>query len=52
MPPNPPLQVDWVILQRFVSLEEAKAWLGSRRAAVPIEGAAPMLVGRDDVHIV
>jgi antibiotic biosynthesis monooxygenase (ABM) superfamily enzyme len=52
MPPNPPLQVDWVILQRFASLEDAKRWLGSPERQSRIEGAGPMLVGRDDVHIV
>jgi uncharacterized protein len=52
MPPHPPLQVDWVILQRFVSLEDAKRWLGSSQRQSRIEGATPMLVGRDDVHIV
>src|ERR1700688_3121032 len=52
VPPHPPLQVDWVILQRFVSLEDAKRWLGSSERQARIEGAAPMLVGRDDVHIV
>ena len=52
MPPHPPLQVDWVILQRFASLEDAKRWLGSSERQSRIEGAAQMLVGRDDVHIV
>lgn len=52
MPPYPPLQVDWVILQRFVSLEHAQRWLGSSERQSRIEGATPMLVGRDDVHIV
>jgi antibiotic biosynthesis monooxygenase (ABM) superfamily enzyme len=52
MPPNPPLQVDWVILQRFLSLGDAKRWLGSSERQSRIEGATPMLVGRDDVHIV
>lgn len=52
MPPHPPLQVDWVILQRFVSREQARAWLGSPERQARIEGAAAMLVGRDDVHIV
>jgi antibiotic biosynthesis monooxygenase (ABM) superfamily enzyme len=51
MPPHPPLQVDWVILQRFASLEDAKRWLGSPERQSRIEGAAQMLVGRDDVHI-
>src|SRR3990167_84408 len=52
MPPKPPLQVDWVILQRFTSLDAARTWLTSRERQVRIEGAAHMLVGRDDVHIV
>jgi len=52
LPPNPPLQVDWVILQRFASLAEAQRWLASTERQKRIEGAAPMLVGRDDVHIV
>ena len=52
IPPKPPLQVDWVILQRFVSLEDAKHWLGSTERQSRLEEAAPMLVGRDDVHIV
>ena len=51
-PPKPPLQVDWVILQRFNSLDAARAWLTSAERQARIEGAAPMLVGRDDVHIV
>jgi uncharacterized protein len=52
MPPSPPAQVDWVILQRFASAEAATAWLHSEQRLKRIEGAAPMLVGRDDVHIV
>jgi uncharacterized protein len=52
MPPHPPLQADWVILQRFISLEHAQRWLASSERQSRIEGAAPMLVGRDDVHIV
>src|SRR5881227_457610 len=52
LPPNPPLQVDWVILQRFASLKHAQQWLGSSERQSLIEGATPMLVGRDDVHIV
>lgn len=52
IPPRPPLQVDWVIVQRFHSLEQAKAWLASPERQARIHGATPMLVGRDDVHIV
>jgi uncharacterized protein len=52
MPPSPPAQADWVILQRFASTETAVAWLNSEQRLRRIQGAAPMLVGRDDVHIV
>src|SRR5262249_50667428 len=52
MPPKPPLQLDWVILQRFSNLEDAKRWLGSRERAKRLEGVASMVVGRGDVHIV
>jgi hypothetical protein len=41
-----------VILQRFASLRDAQQWLGSSERQSLIEGATPMLVGRDDVHIV
>jgi antibiotic biosynthesis monooxygenase (ABM) superfamily enzyme len=52
MPPSRPAQVDWVILQRFVSKEAAVTWLNSEQRQKRLEGIAPMLVGRDDVHIV
>jgi antibiotic biosynthesis monooxygenase (ABM) superfamily enzyme len=52
LPPSPPLQVDCVILQRFVDAESASRWLKSVDRQQRIEGVAAMLVGRDDVHIV
>ena len=52
LPPNPPLQVDWVILQSFASFDEARCWLGSSERQKRLEGIAPILVGRDDVHMV
>ena len=53
MPPSPPAQVDWVILQRFADRDEAAglAALGSS-GCERVEGVAPMLVGQDDVHLV
>jgi uncharacterized protein len=51
-PPSPPTQVDWVILQRFDSLEIAQRWLHSPEHQKRIAIAEPMLIGRDDVHIV
>src|SRR5271163_4092819 len=52
MLPSPPAQVDWVILQRFVSTQAAVAWLNSDERQKRLQEAAPMLIGRDDVHIV
>jgi hypothetical protein len=52
IPPTPPAQDDWVILQRFTSTEAALAWLHSEQRLKRVEQIAPMLVGRDDVHIV
>lgn len=52
MPPSPPAQVDWVILQRFASSEAAVAWLHSAQRLKRIDAVESMLVGRDDVHIV
>jgi len=52
VPPKPPLQMDWVILQRFETSEQAQQWLGSPERAKRLEGIADMVIGRDDVHIV
>lgn len=52
MPPKPPLQVDWVILQRFESSDDARRWLSSFERQKRLEGVSSMLAGRDDVHIV
>ncbi len=51
-PPSPPGQVDWVILQRFASEASAVAWLNSAERLKRVEEAMPMLLGRDDVHLV
>lgn len=52
MPPSPPAQIDWVILQKFDAAGSAVAWLNSEHRQALIAQALPMLVGRDDVHIV
>jgi hypothetical protein len=51
MPPNPPAQIDWVILHRFASLEGATSWLNSNQRLLLMKHALPMLVGQDDIHI-
>ena len=52
LPPNPPLQVDWVIQQRFANVEAASTWLRSERRTRLLDAAQPMLAGHDDVHLV
>ena len=52
IPPDPPRQVDWVILQKFTSLENAQAWLRSPQRLGLLKDVQPLLVGHDDVHII
>jgi antibiotic biosynthesis monooxygenase (ABM) superfamily enzyme len=52
MPPSPPTQLDWVILQRFTTSELAIAWLNSKERVERVAGAREMLIGLDDVHLV
>lgn len=52
MPPNPPSQVDWVILQLFASSDAAVAWLHSDKRTALVQQVLPLLAGADDIHIV
>ncbi|PWT85753.1 MAG: antibiotic biosynthesis monooxygenase [Proteobacteria bacterium] len=52
MPPSPPAQVDWVILQRFANTEAAVIWLNSEQRLKRVAAVSPMLVGCDDINIV
>jgi uncharacterized protein len=52
LPPNPPLQVDWVIQQRFANVEAASAWLRSEPRTRLLNAGQAMLAGHDDVHLV
>jgi antibiotic biosynthesis monooxygenase (ABM) superfamily enzyme len=52
MPPSPPQQADWVILQRFADESTAMRWLKSEDRLKRVQGAAPMLLGVDDIHLV
>jgi len=52
LPPNPPLQVDWVIQQRFANVEAASAWLRSERRDATAGRRAADAGGHDDVHLV
>lgn len=51
IPPFPPAQVDWVIVQRFGTQEEARNWLESPQRARMVERIRPMLVGRDSINV-
>ena len=47
MPPKPPLQIDWVILQRFASRDDAQRWLASPERHKLIAEAEPLT---DEFH--
>ena len=49
LPPDPPIQVDWVIMQRFVTPDDAVAWLRSDRRRALLTEIQPILAGVDDV---
>jgi antibiotic biosynthesis monooxygenase (ABM) superfamily enzyme len=51
LPPNPPVQVDWVILQQFQTVEDAALWLRSDTRERLLASARRYLVGPDDVHL-
>lgn len=52
IPPSPPLQPDWAIIQRFENVNAAKAWLGSPERQRLLDEAHDWLVGQDDIHLV
>ena len=52
IPPSPPAQVDWAILQRFAGMDAAKQWMHSPARLDLMRGAQPLLAGNDDIHIV
>jgi antibiotic biosynthesis monooxygenase (ABM) superfamily enzyme len=51
VPPNLPIQEDWVIMQRFSSADAAKTWLRSPERQKLLENAKNFLVGLDDVYL-
>ena len=52
IPPSPPAQIDWVILQRFASRGAAVTWLRSGERQRLVAEAQAILIGPDDVHLV
>ena len=49
--PNPPLQLDWILIHYFVSIDAVKAWLQSQERQNLLKEAMPLLVGIDNVYI-
>ncbi len=52
LPPHPPVQPDWVILQRFRGEAAATEWLHSSERAAVLQRIQPLVAGPDDVHLV
>ncbi|WP_284945425.1 hypothetical protein [Acidisoma cladoniae] len=52
LPPSPPAQDDWVILQRFADSVSAIHWLNSPERLARLTTVQPLLNGRADVHVV
>jgi uncharacterized protein len=52
IPPSPPTQQDWVILQRFTDSDSAAAWLGGATRLERVTKIQPLLANPDDVHLV
>ena len=52
LPPSPPAQVDWVILQHFTDRQSALDWLRSQARLARVAAVQALVVGRDDVHLV
>jgi antibiotic biosynthesis monooxygenase (ABM) superfamily enzyme len=52
IPPSPPTQVDWLILQHFVDHDSAVAWLKSDARQARATEVQALVVGHDDIHLV
>ncbi len=51
IPPFPPTQVDWVIVQRFETQEQLHDWLDSPQRADMLKRIQPVLVGDDAINV-
>ncbi|MEI8332755.1 MAG: antibiotic biosynthesis monooxygenase [Chloroflexota bacterium] len=51
IPPFPPAQVDWVIVQRFTTPDQARRWLESSERADMLKRIQPVLVGEDSINV-
>lgn len=51
IPPSPPMQTDWVVIQRFENVEAAREWLQSEQRQHLLDALQPFLGGQSDVHL-
>jgi uncharacterized protein len=52
IPPVPPLQSDWVLVQRFQTLEKLGAWLGSDERRSLLAKSASLLVDEGTTNVI
>lgn len=52
LPPSPPAQDYWVVMQRFSDSTAAIGWLNSPQRLERLTMVQPLLTGRADVHVV
>jgi uncharacterized protein len=52
LPPEPPGQQDWVIIERFESRDFARAWLVSTERAEALDGIGDLLLGDQAISVV
>lgn len=52
LPPSPPAQDYWVVMQRFSDSTTAIGWLNSSQRLERLTMVQPLLTGRADVHVV
>jgi uncharacterized protein len=51
IPPSPPVQVDWVVIQKFQTQEDARAWLQSEDRRRLLGEVKTHFIGNDDIHL-
>ncbi|TAJ48950.1 MAG: antibiotic biosynthesis monooxygenase [Herbiconiux sp.] len=49
--PKPPLQVDWVVVQRFRDVDSARGWLQSAERTTLMAEIKDEFIGNDDIHL-
>ncbi len=51
VPPSPPVQDDWVVVQRFDSVDAARSWLDSDARSGLLAEVEHAFIGSEDVHL-